>query len=143
MNTTKLVQNKSIKLYEVFMVMMYISSNGAMLEPAYAYYFHGTKTTMTNTKVPFTEKESIEEFVINFVLTCVIDIHGFIGYIGLEVTMALFSDVVTIVPKLVAHKFQKLNEQYQSHSITKHQLCFYFKNIIKQPSDSDEYDSFF
>lgn len=132
--------DKTVKSFNIKMVMMFIALQGAILRPAYAYFLYGTKTTMTNTKVPFTEKESNAEFIINFVLTSVIGVHGFIGYVGLEVAMALFSVVATIVPQIVDLEFRKLNEKLLNQSITKHQLCIYFRNIVRQSLDSDEYE---
>lgn len=122
------------------MALMMISLQGSMIGPCYAYVVHGTKTTMTNVQIPFIEQYSNAEFIINLMLASLIGIHGFIGYIGLEVTMALFSDVVTIAPKLIKLEFQRLDEKIEKQNITQIELHHTFVNVVKQALDSDEYE---
>lgn len=118
---------------------MLLSLQGSMIGPIYAYIMHGTKTTMTNVMIPFVEHATNEEFAYNVTLASIIGIHGFIGYIGLEVAMALFSDVVTIVPKLIELNFQRLDSHIDKQKLSNWHLRHTFNNIIKQALDSDEY----
>lgn len=125
------------------MGLMLLSLQGSMVGPIYAYLMHGTKTTMTNVLIPFVEHETNEEFAYNVILASIIGIHGFIGYIGLEVAMALFSDAVTIVPKLIELNFQRLDGQNDKQKLSNWHLRHTINNIIKQALDSDEYDFLF
>lgn len=122
------------------MGLMLLSLQGSMIGPIYAYIMHGTKTTMTNVLIPFVEHETNEEFAFNVILASIIGIHGFIGYIGLEVAMALFSDGVTIVPKLIELNFQRLDGQIDGQKLSNWHLRHTFNNIIKQALDSDKYE---
>lgn len=133
--------NETIRSFKIKMCMMTFSLSGAMCGPLYGYLRYGTKTTMTNVKIPFTEQHSTGEFLSNFVLTTVIGIHGFIGYIGLEVAMALFSDTVTISPKITALDLKRLDEKLMKGCLTEYQFCHLFSNIIKRTLDTDEYGS--
>lgn len=94
---------------------------------------------MTNVLIPFVKRASNAEFVYNVILASIIGIHGFCGYIGLEVAMALFSDVVTIVPKLIELEFNRLDSQMKAQQLSNCHLCHTINNIIKQALDSDEY----
>lgn len=107
--------------------------------PIYSYFTYGTKTTMTNIKIPYTDRYSNPEFMANVLLSAVIGIHGYIGYIGLEVSMALFSDVVTITPKLIVYALNGLIERSVEKSISHQELSYSFRNVIKQSLDADEY----
>lgn len=131
--------DETVRMLITKMFMMTMAMLSFNVGPIYSYFAHGTKTTMTNVKVPFTERYSNAEFMANVVLSAVIGIHGYIGYIGLEVSMALFSDVVTISPKLVEYDLNGLIEGNKTKTISQVDLKYSFKNIIKQSSDADEY----
>lgn len=130
----------TIRSFFIKIGLMLLALHGSMVGPIYGYVVHGTKTTMTNVLIPFVERDSTAEFTYNIILASLIGIHGFCGYIGLEVAMALFTDVVTIVPKLIKDQFKRL----ESHMAEKQKrsnwhLQHTINNIIKQALDSDEY----
>lgn len=130
----------TVRSFCIKMGLMLLSLQGSMVGPIYAYIMHGTKTTMTNVLIPYVEHESNEEFAYNVALASIIGVHGFIGYIGLEVAMTLFSDVVTIVPKLIELNFQRLDKQIEKQKPSDWHLRHTINNTIKQALDSDEYD---
>lgn len=132
--------DETVRSFFIKMALMLLALHGSMVGPIYAYIVHGTKTTMTNVLIPYVEHETNEEFAYNVILASIIGIHGFIGYIGLEVAMALFSDVVTIVPKLIELNFQRLDDQIEKQTLSSWSLRHTINNIIKQALDSDEYD---
>lgn len=131
--------DETVRTLIIKMIMMTLAMLSFNVGPIYSYFMYGTKTTMTNIKVPYTERYSNPEFIANVLLSAVIGIHGFIGYIGLEVSMALFSDVVTITPKLIVHVLNGLIERNEEKSISQKELSYSFKNVIKQSLDADEY----
>lgn len=119
--------------------LMLLALHGSMVGPIYGYVVHGTKTTMTNVLIPFVARDSNAEFTYNVILASIIGIHGFCGYIGLEVAMALFTDVVTIVPKLLELEFNRLDEHMEKRNFSNWHLKHTINNIIKQALDTDEY----
>lgn len=131
--------DETVRSLIIKMIMMTLAMLSFNVGPIYSYFVNGTKTTMTNVKVPFTEKYSNSEFMANGLLSGVIGIHGFIGYIGLEVSMALFSDVITISPKLVEYQLNGLIVRNAEKTISQQDLSYSFRNIVKQPIDADEY----
>lgn len=52
--------------------------------------------------------------------------------------MALFSDVVTITPKITEKELKNLCDNYEKGSLIGIKLCRSFNNIIKQALDADE-----
>lgn len=131
--------DETVRSFFIKMGLMLLALHGSMVGPIYAYAMYGTKTTMTNVLIPYVERESNAEFAYNLALASIIGIHGFIGYIGLEVAMALFSDVVTIAPKVIALDFQRLDDQTEKQKLSNWHLRQTINNIIKQALDSDEY----
>lgn len=133
--------NGTVRSFFIKMSLMLLSLQGSMIGPCYAYIMYGTKTTMTNVKIPCIAENSNMEFAVNLMLASTISIHGFIGYIGLEVAMAIFSDVVTIVPKLITLEFERMDSKIEKNGIFSLEFHYIFRNIIKQALDSDEYDN--
>lgn len=131
--------DETVRSLIIKMIMMTLAMLSFNVGPIYSYFANGTKTTMTNIKVPFTERYSNSEFMVNGLLSGVIGIHGYIGYIGLEVSMALFSDVVTISPKLVEYDLNKLIVGNEENTISQLDMSYSFRNIVKQTIDADEY----
>lgn len=129
----------TVRSFWIKMALMLLALQGSMVGPCYAYIMHGTKTTMTNVQIPFIEQNSNAEFMGNLILSSIIGIHGFSGYIGLEVAMALFSDVVTIIPKLIKLEFERVDERIEKGRISVLHLNSIFSNIVKQATDSDKY----
>lgn len=129
----------TVRSFCIKMALMLLALHGSMVGPCYAYIVHGTKTTMTNVQIPFIKRNSNAEFMANLMLASVIGIHGFSGYIGLEVAMALFSDVVAIIPKLIKLEFERVDDRIEKGRISMLHLHSIFSNIVKQATDSDEY----
>lgn len=130
--------DKTIKSFLIKISLMYFSLYGSMIGPAYAYIKYGTKTTMTNVQIPFVDRNSNTEFFGNLILASIIGGHGFIGYIGLEVAMSIFSDAVTIMPKLVELEFQRMDDKIEKQQLSDYKLYLTLKNLIRQTLDSDE-----
>lgn len=63
----------------------------------------------------------------------------FFGYIGLEIAMALFSDVIALAPKVVELEFKKLDVQLNPKHLSKAEFVYTFNNIVKQCLDVDKY----
>lgn len=131
----------TVKSFFIKMGLMLLSLQGSMIGPGYAYFMYGTKTTMTNVRMPYIDPNSNMEFVANLMLASIIGVHGFIGYIGLEVAMAIFSDAVTIVPKLIILEFERMDTKIEKNGFFSLEFHYIFRNIIKQALDSDEYDN--
>lgn len=122
---------------------MLLALHGSMVGPIYGYVIHGTKTTMTNVLIPCVERDSNAEFMYNVILASIIGIHGFCGYIGLEVAMALFTDVVTIVPKLIELEFNRMDTHMEKRNFSAWRLKHTISNIIRQALDSDKCVEYF
>lgn len=129
----------TVRRFFTEIIMMILAFNVAMIGPTYAFYMYGTRTTLTNVRIPFSEEHSDIELIANLMLTGIIGFHGFIGYIALEIVMAIFSDAVTLAPQVVEIELNGLNEQLKEKSLTKAAFVRLFNNIVKQCVDADQY----
>lgn len=67
----------TVRSFFIKIIMMTLSFNGAMIGPAYGYYMYGSRTTMTNVRIPFADEFSDIELMANIVLASLIGFHGF------------------------------------------------------------------
>lgn len=117
------------------MIVMFSAIFIAFIGPFYAYFFKGIKTTTIEGKIPFTEPGSDAEFWGNIFFQTVIGSQGAILYVGLEVTMTLFENVVTITPALVKLEMKRVCNDYQRKLISETQMRLRFRNVTQQCLD--------
>lgn len=103
--------NASIKSFIVKMAMIFSSAVTALIWPTYQFVSQGIKTTATQVKFPFIDENSDAEFIGNFIFQSVIMIHGFIGYIGLEVGMNICTDLISVTQNLLEYRIKMLDVQ--------------------------------
>lgn len=128
-----------VKNFLIKMSMMVFGYTCAMMGPTYSYLIQGIRTTTIEVKVPFTEERSYVEFSINMSIQMSYAIVGGLEYIGLEIMMDLFRNVITIAPALVHYRLNKYIREYKDEMISEPQLRFAFTSIMKQAVDADEY----
>lgn len=129
----------SIRSFLLRMTLMLLSYLTAVIGPLYELIFHGTKTTILDLKIPFTAESSYTEYLVNFVLQAIVSYHGIFGYIGLEVSVQFFKDVVTISPKIIQYELKQLDNMRKNKCSNDTQQHLIFMNIIKQSIDYEKY----
>lgn len=128
--------DSSMRDFIIKMTMMIIGYYAAVSGPFYAYFVYDIQASTTD--LVFTEEGSNVQFAINNVLQFLYAVHGGLIYIGIEVMVEIFKNVITISPKLVAHKLKKLTTDYEERRISEFQLRVAFKDIEKQSIDTDK-----
>lgn len=126
-----------MRRFIIKMVVMFSGITVAFIGPFYAYFVRGLKTTTIEAKIPFAEPGSDAEFLGNVVIQFVLAIMGAFVYFGLEVTMALFENVVTIAPDLIELEMKQLCTKYQRRLITESEMRLRFRNVVQQVLDSE------
>lgn len=120
--------------------LMFFGFTIAMTGPTYSYLFNGIRTTTIEVRIPFTEERSYVEFMINIIIQMLYAIPGGLHYIGLEIMLDLFRNVISIAPKLVHYRLKKVIDDFSENRISEPQLRFVFKDIMKQSIDTDKYE---
>lgn len=128
----------SVKSFRTKIATMFLTINLSVFGMIYAPIFENMKATTTELKMPFTEENSNNEFLLNMTLTIFFATHGGLIYLGMEVMMSVWCDIVTISPKLIKYEFQKLYDKIRENGFTEQKLRITFLNIVKQIVDTDE-----
>ena len=128
----------SVKRFMIKFLMIFVSGVAAISGPIYVYITTGIKTSTTELRIPFTDENSNDEFISNIFLQLVVFFIGTCGYLGMEVLMTIFENVVTISPKIVEFELEKLHIKQKSMESTEQQVHVHFKNIVKQCIDTQK-----
>lgn len=129
--------DKTMRSFIIKIIIILIAIEICLSGPLNSYMIHGIKTTALELRVPFTEARSDEEWLVNFILMIALGVHGLNQYLGIEVIMTLFGNIVTLTPKLAKHELQQLADDWKTKSISKIQLNLRFRNVIQQSFDID------
>lgn len=130
--------DSTIREFSIKMGIIYISMMCAFIGPTHAYIVNGIKTTWTSERIPFTEPNSDNEFMINIILQTIIFVHAIWAYFALEVACTLFANVVTVIPRLSTSKLAYTIQQYNDRKISQLELRPKLGNFVKSTCDTDK-----
>lgn len=122
--------DETMKKFIIKMAVFVASAAVSLSWQTYQNIFYGTKTTLTQLKFPFIDEGSNAEFVANLLLQTGIVIHGFLGYIGLEIGTSIESDFISVARKLLEYKLSKLETQYEDGVFVDSQIPFQLRKIL-------------
>lgn len=105
---------------------------------AYVNLVNGIKTTTIEVHVPFCDPGSNAEFIGNNIIQVVIGVNAFLGYIGMEIFLSLFQDIVTIAPKLVRYDLNNVIQVHGNKSISETELRWRIISIAEKSIDADK-----
>lgn len=128
----------SIRSFFTKMIVLTSSYSLAMIGPVHAYITEGVIVTTTEAQIPFFGENSTGKLISNILLQCTLGFHGIIVFFGFETIMSLFSDAVTIAPKLVEYKLSQLDNETSKPAPSTARINFMVKEIAKQSLDADE-----
>lgn len=128
----------TMKKFLIKMGMIIFSMASTAIGPLYAIIFRGILTTVSEARFPFTEPKSNEEFYANILLQSISSTHAMIAYFGLETSLTLLENVVTVTPRLINCDFEQMIESFEEKSIAEVELRLRIANIVKQSNDLDE-----
>lgn len=131
--------DESMKRFLIKMAMMTFGYTIAITATLISIAILGVKSTTTEDKFPFIEAKSNTEFIANLWFQTVVGAHAGVGYVGIEMIMEIFTNVVTITPKLARFKLEKLIEEYEMGRITEDEVCAGIQPIEHFSVESEEY----
>lgn len=133
-----LAMDKTMRRYLFKMVFMLLSAVISFIGPTYAYFAHGTRTTWTSQRIPFTVPGSNAEFTINAVFQTIIFLHGTMGYYTIEIITTLVENVVTVTPQLCSADLAHTIRQYKNQTISEWEFRCKKNNFLKSACDLDK-----
>lgn len=119
---------------------MVLSFFVAVSGPAYIFLTQGVKTTIINSRIPFTAENSNAEYLGNLALQFILGGYGLLSFVGLEVSVDIFGDLISIVPKIIEYELKQFHGKFKNKDINEVQLYFVFNHIMKQTMDFEKYD---
>lgn len=130
--------DSSIRSYFIKMTILCLSFTFAIMGPAYMYFTKGIIATTTELQIPFFVENSGGTLVANLSLQFMAAFHGIIAYIGFETMMSIFSDAVTIAPKIIKYKLTHLDSETSKKTPSEARINFMVNDIAKQSLEADE-----
>lgn len=127
----------TMRAYLIKMAELLGSFSFGLFGPVHVYFVYGTKTTLTNVRIPFCEPNSHAEFLGNLLCQTVIATHGMLNYIKMETYHTLFENIVIIAPKLVKSDLDHVIQLYGTKSISQAEFRWKINKIVMQSSVSD------
>lgn len=128
----------TVRRYIIKMTAIFISYLFAVFGPLQAYFIDGIKSTTIEARIPFCETKSNAEFMGNFLLQTGLAAHGIFGYIGMEVFLSLFENVVSITPQLIGSELDDIIQQYEDGAVSEVELHWRIKRIVKLSQDANK-----
>lgn len=110
----------------------------SVVGPIYVFFANGTKTTTIDARVPGFEPGSNGEFMCNLLLMACFAMHGGLGYIEMEIFMAMFANVITLTPDLVRCELNEIARKWKTNTMSKLELILSVNNVVKQSLDVDK-----
>lgn len=94
----------------------------ALIGPLYAYITHGTRYTLLSLRLPFFEKDSDWEFVLNLILQTWCGIAGFCGHLGIESGYNIIINAIRATTELIEMDIRMLSSNLETEAMTKSQI---------------------
>lgn len=110
--------DNTMKRFLIKMGIILLSYQFAMIGPIRAYFIYGIKTTTIEARIPFCQPNSNAEFVGNFLLQTTIASHAIILFLGLEIFLSIFENVLSVAPKLVKTDLVQTIQLYEDKSVS-------------------------
>lgn len=127
----------TVRSFFIKMGMLYFFLLASQSGPLYEYIKYGTRTTLTELKVPYQAEKSDNEYMGNVVLQGIIGSFGGLAYVAIEVAMTLADDVASILPKIVKYELEKFRDMLKNVKLSKAKKDSTFKVIVKHALVAD------
>lgn len=128
----------TMRRYIIKMAAIFISYLFAVVGPLQAYFIDGIKSTTIEARIPFCETKSNAEFMGNFLLQTELAGHGIFVYIGMEVFLSLYENIVSITPQSIGSELDDIIQQYEDGSVSEVELHWRIKRIVKLSQDANK-----
>lgn len=130
-NVMKLVKNIVAVSFTVIFSHLLI-----LVGPIYAYIFNGVRITPMATHLPYFEKDSDTEFMVNLALQCVVALYSITGNVTVEIITCLINDTVSSVPELIRLNLDEMTDEVQK-KYSQLSVSIRLRNVLIQVQDFD------
>lgn len=105
---------------------------------AYARCRQNTASTPLGINLPFFQKDSNLELVVNMIFQLTMGIHAVIGCLGLEIGECLFNNTIKAIPDVIRFNLAQLNDEYEANGMNLKSI-FQLRNTFQLIQDYQRY----
>lgn len=102
--------------------------------PIYAIFCQHVRTTPLAFHLPFFEKNSDTEFIVNIILQMIMAFYAMVGALAVEMASCMINHAVTITPELIQYHLDGFFDEFQDNGINLKSISL-FRNCIIQIQD--------
>lgn len=105
---------------------------------AYAYYWQKILITPLALNLPFFQKDSKLEVVVNMVFQLTMGLHAVIGCLGLEIGECLFNNTIIAIPDVIQFNLSRINDECEANGMNLESIL-QLRNTFHQIQDYQRY----
>lgn len=126
----------------IICVLMILSHVVIVVVPIYAYFFQDIRITPMATHLPFFEKDSDLEFMVNISLQIPCGVYGLAGSMVIELMSCIINNTITTIPHLIELNLKELTVEVKTQHMGLRSIrCL--RNVLIQIQDFDLYVSIY
>lgn len=122
----------------VIVSLMILSHAMLIIGPLFAYFSQGIRITPIATNLPYFEKDSDTEFVINLTLQAAMALIALGGSLSIEVVQCLIINTITIIPDLINLNLKEIADELFTKGMCSDTISR-LRNVLIQIQDFDRY----
>lgn len=104
----------------------------------YAHSNNNTPITPLAINLPFLEKNSDFELLINMIFQLIMGIYAAIGCFGLEIGECLMNNTIIAIPDVIQYNLSELNDEYEANGMNLKSIL-QLRNTFRQIQDYQRY----
>lgn len=131
----------TLKRFIIIVSIVCLSFVIALIGPLYAYTIHGTRKTLLSVRLPFVEKDSDLEYMLNIILQTWSGIAGFCGNVGIECGYNIIISSIKVTTQLIEMDIKSLSNNLEAETLTKTQIKNKLSMIFQKIDHTDGYIS--
>lgn len=132
---------KLLKIVIVVLFLMLVAYGIVFLVPIYeSYHQHSYSITPLAINLPFFEKDSHHEFVVNMMLQLTMASYSLCGNFVIEVASCTINNAIILVPDLIQFNLMEIQDEWEANGITSKSMA-QLRNTIVQLQDYHRFDT--
>lgn len=137
----KICENNVKKLVQSVAIIVPLVVFGhflVVLGSLHAYIYEDTRVTPMATHLPYFEKNSDLEFILNLLQQSIIAVYALMGNISIEILTCLLNNAITSIPEFIHLNLNDLNKEISIDN-SNLKTMVRLRNVLIQVQDFDRY----
>lgn len=135
---SKILDN-TIQRYKVVMTLIILSSIAGAANPIYIYFRDGILYTLAGVLIPFVEKGSSLETILNTIYQIVAAVFAILGLTCVQASISIMTDTIDVSTDLTILKMQTFSNRLKRGNLTERDIRNRLNTIFYQVKKIDKY----